>query len=55
MDKINRLKILLGNVISLLADKTIGDDSVADWMQQLCDDIGTTPSELKQFGVEFDE
>ena len=56
MENENRLKILLHNAISLLADKTIGpDDLFVDWMWELCEELGTTPEELKQFGVDFDD
>jgi hypothetical protein len=50
----NRLKILLHNAISLLADKTLGaDDSPIDWIWELCDELGTTSTELEQFGIDF--
>ena len=52
----NRLKILLHNAISLLADKTLGaDDSPIDWIWELCDELGTTSTELEQFGINFDD
>lgn len=56
MDKEKRLEILLYNSISLLVDKTIKDDDLfVDWVFELCDELGTTPTELKQFGIDFDE
>ena len=51
-----RLKTLLYNAISLLADKTLGEDDLfVEWMLELCDELGTTPTELKEFGIDFDK
>ena len=51
-----RLKVLLYNAMVLLADKTIGeDDMFADWLWEICEAMGTTPTELKMLGVDFDE
>lgn len=56
MNKEKRLEILLHNAISLLADKTImEDDLFVDWVWDLCDKLGTTPTELKQFGIDFEQ
>lgn len=50
-----RLKTLLYNAVSLLADKTIGDDDLfVDWLWEVCDELGTTPTELEQFGICFE-
>ena len=50
-----RLKVLLYNAMVLLADRTIGeDDMFADWLWEICNAMGTTPTELKKFGVDFD-
>jgi hypothetical protein len=53
---LEREKILLYNAISLLADRTLGDDELfVDWMWGVCEELGTTPTELKEYGVDFDE
>lgn len=50
-----RLKVLLYNAMVLLADRTIGeDDMFVEWLLIVCDEMGTTPTELKEFGVDFD-
>ena len=56
MENENRLKILLHNAISLLADKTIGpDDSFDDWLEYLCVELGTSTAELSRFEINFNE
>lgn len=53
---LERAKVLLYNAISLLADKTLGDDELfVDWMWDVCNELGTTPTELEEYGVDFDE
>jgi hypothetical protein len=53
--RMQRLEMLLYNAITLLADRTIGeDDSFVEWMLELCDELGTTPTELKELGTDFD-
>lgn len=51
-----RLKVLLYNAISLLADETYdGFDGKEEWLENLCVELGTNKNELKKFGVTFFE
>jgi len=53
---LERAKTLLYNAICLLVDKTLEEDEIfVEWMWILCEELGTTPTELKEYGVDFDE
>lgn len=53
--KEERISILLYNAVSLLMDKLTDKDTFVDSMWEICDKLGTTPTELKKLGVDFDE
>ena len=53
--KEERISILLYNAISLLMDQFTDEDTFVDSMWEICDKLGTTPTELKELGIDFDE
>ena len=53
--KEERISILLYNAISLLMDQLTDEDTFVDSMWEICDKLGTTPTELKEWGIDFDE
>ena len=46
--KEERISILLYNAISLLMDQLTDEDTFVDSMWEICDKLGTTPTELKE-------
>ena len=53
--KEERISILLYNAVSLLMDQLTDEDTFVDSMWEICDKLGTTPTELKELGIDFDE
>lgn len=50
--KEERLKVLLYNAITLLADETFERyDEADEWLFMICDELKTTKEELEEFGV----
>ena len=52
--KVERLKTLLYNAISMIIDETLNDyldeDRSTEWLDMMCRELGCTLSELKEYG-----
>lgn len=52
--KVERLKTLLYNAISMIIDETLEDyldeDRSTEWLDMMCRELGCTLSELKEYG-----
>ena len=52
-EQIERLNTLLYNAIDLLRIDTNEQDDLDNWIEYLCNKLGTTKEELKQIGIEI--
>lgn len=56
IENTERVQILLYNAISLLVEHELKEDVLlTDCIWEICDNLGTTPTELLKFGIDFDE